>query len=49
MFALRVRSIQVNLTEHCNLRCVALQSASPHLAAKFADFEQVKADLSHLR
>src|SRR5690242_16451548 len=48
MSKLAVKGIEVNLTEHCNLKCSGCDHASPHLPAKFASLAGVQADLAVL-
>jgi len=39
---------EINLTEHCNLRCAACNHASPHLPKKFASLAEYTEDLRAL-
>jgi hypothetical protein len=48
MNRLRRPAIEVNLTEHCNLACVACDHASPLLPKKLADPDVIAADLGAL-
>lgn len=41
-------SIEINITEHCNLRCVACDHSSPLMEEKFADEAEIQRDLSVL-
>ena len=43
-----VSSVEVNLTEHCNLKCAGCDHASPHLPERFASVEAFRADLAAL-
>jgi len=42
------RSVEYNLTEHCNLRCRGCGHASPLLPEKFASLAAFRADLEAL-
>ena len=48
MKKLRTRSLEVNLTAHCNLRCAGCDHLSPLAAVTFADLGQVERDLGAL-
>src|SRR5690242_16155117 len=46
MSKLAVKGMEVNLTEHCNLKCSGCDHASPHLPAKFASLVERQGDLA---
>lgn len=47
--ALEVKSLEVPVTQHCNLRCAACDHGSPLLGKSFLDLERFAQDLSVLK
>src|SRR5215510_8441901 len=46
---LKVQSLEVPVTQHCNLRCAACDHGSPLLGKSFLDLEQFAQDLTVLK
>lgn len=45
----RTRSLEMHLTDHCNLRCKGCCTLSPFLPERFVDLERMRADLGLAR